>query len=75
MLTWKHILPAYLPLLYFTSMLAMRYLITFYSLSDIYILPLLFLYSILSTCFPCSLYQRGWDCTAWSVSPCVGVSL
>ena len=40
-------------------------------------LPFLFLYSILflSTRFPCSLYQRGWDCTAWWISPCVGVSL
>ena len=36
-----------------------------------------FLYSILfsSTRFPCSLYQRGWDCTARWISPCVGVSL
>ena len=25
--------------------------------------------------FPCSPYQRGWDCTALWVSPCVGVSL
>ena len=35
----------------------------------------LFPYSILSTRFPCSLYQRAWDCTVWTVSPCVGLSL
>ena len=57
--------------------LAMRYLITFYMYSFSYIcfLPLIFLYPILSTRFPCSLYQRAWDCSAWWVSPCVGVSL
>ena len=30
---------------------------------------------ILCTRFPRLPYQRGWDCTAWWVSPCVGVSL
>ena len=56
--------------------LAMRYLITFYSFSYIYILPISFFFTlILSTRFPCSLYQRGWDCAAWWVNPCVGVSL
>ena len=55
---------------------AIRYLITFYSFSYISFFYLfLFLYPILSTRFPCSPYQRGWDCAAWWVSPCVGVSL
>ena len=58
-------------------MLAMRYLVTFYRFSYIYILPISFFFFILilSTRFPCPLYQRGWDCTAWWVNPCVGVSL
>ena len=60
-------------------MLAIRYLITFYSFSYIYIYLFFtfffFLYPILSTGFPCSPHQRGWDCAAWWVSPCVGVSL
>ena len=46
-----------------------------YSFSYICFLLLIFLYPIKFTCFPCSLYQRGWDCTAWWVSSCVGVSL
>ena len=40
------------------SVLAMRYLITFYSFSGIYILLILFLYSILSILFPCTLCGR-----------------
>ena len=57
-------------------MLAIRYLITFYSFSYISFFYLsLFLYPILSTRFSCSPYQRRWDCAAWWVSPCVGVSI
>ena len=55
--------------------LAMRCLITSYFFSYICFYLFLFLYPILSTRFPCSLYQRGWYFTAWWVSPCVGVSL
>ena len=40
-----------------------------------FFLPISFSLSYLSTRCPCSLYQRGWDCTAWWLSPCVGVSL
>ena len=55
--------------------LAIRYLITFYSFTYFFFYLFLFLYPILFTHFSCSPYQRGWDCTAWWVSPCVGVSL
>ena len=56
--------------------LAMRYLVTFYPFSYICFLPISFFFIlILATRFPCSPYQRGWDCTAWWISPCVGVSL
>ena len=56
----------------------MRYLITFYSFSYICFLPIsfsLFLFYVVVLTFPCSQYQRGWDCTAWAFSPGVGVSL
>ena len=60
-------------ILFLYSILSTLFPCTLYGL----ILLILFLYSILflPTRFPCSLYQRGWDCTAWWISPCVGVSL
>ena len=59
-------------------MLAVRYFITFYSFSYTCIcgfLPISISLTYFIYCFPCSPYQRGWDCAAWWVSPCVGVSL
>ena len=59
-------------------MLPLRYLIIFYSFSYICFLPIsfsLFLFYVHVLAFPCSLYQRGWDCTVWAVSRGVGVSL
>ena len=52
-----HFIPLYLTLSF----------ASFYSFTGIYILLILFLYSILSTPFLCTLYRRGWDYTAWSV--------
>ena len=51
------------------------YLFLFIPLAVFIFYPFSFFILILSTRFPCSLYQRGWDCTAWWVSPYVGVSL
>ena len=56
--------------------LAMGYLITLCAFI-FYLHVFLFLYFYFITRFPRLLYmyQRGLDCTAWWISPCVGVSL
>ena len=55
-------------------MLAVRLVLIFIPLA-IFIYPFFFFILILCTRVPCPLCRRGWVCTAWSVSPYVGVSL
>ena len=54
--------------------LAMRLLNTFYFIYSLIFYPFFVLHSCFIYSFFGLLYRRGWDCIAWSVNPCVGVS-